>query len=133
MGCLDGYAQYALVSEPHWRAGMDGEYTDLESSLFIQPSPDKAAIVACLQSISAILLIPVFGNKSEIYGILHPQPAKPLNIRFFPKVPFIRIAKWPITDGHITTEWVIADPSGLDVDHWKLELRDDATTKELRG
>jgi hypothetical protein len=39
-----------------------------------------------------------------------------------PEVPFIRIAKWPIVDGKIWTEWVIADPPGKTVPHLKISL-----------
>jgi hypothetical protein len=110
-------ATWALVSEPHWRhelgsATVDtAEYTDLQSSLFIKPGPD-GTIVPCRQSISAILLVAVYGGQSEIWGILHPQAAQPFNYVFLPNLPFVRIAEWPVRKGKILTEWVIADPLG---------------------
>jgi hypothetical protein len=78
---------WALVSEPHWRheIGSDtvdtAEYTDLESSLFIKPGPD-GTIVPCRQSISAILVVAVYGGQSEIWGILHSEAAQPFNYAF---------------------------------------------------
>ena len=71
---------------------------------------------------SAILLIGVHGRESVVYGILHPEAAYPFNQGFLPEVPFIRIAKWPIVDGKIWTEWVIANPPGKSVPHWKISL-----------
>ena len=119
-----GGAQYALVSEPHWYAGRDGEFTNLRDSVFIRPSDDKASIVSCRGNISAILLIGVYGDRSQVCGILHPDPTYPLNVGFFPKVPFIRLAKWPIVDGRISTEWVISDPDGYSLHHAKVRLPD---------
>jgi hypothetical protein len=63
----------------------------------------------------------VYGDKSEVYGILHPQAARPLRIGFFPKVPFVRLTKWPITDGIISTEWILANPGGLGVPHFRVD------------
>jgi hypothetical protein len=113
----DATATWALVSEPHWRHEIgssevdSAEYTDLESSLFIKPGPN-GTIIPCRRSISAILLVAVYGGQSEIWGILHPEAAQPLNYAFLPKLPFVRIAQWPVVDGKIRTEWVIANPSG---------------------
>ena len=124
-----GAAEYALISDPHIvsqiaSAGTIKQCTDLRSSVFLRVAPDGQTVVPCLQSISAILLIAVYGDKSEAYGILHPEPAQPLPIGFFPKVPFVRLSKWPITDGMISTEWVIADPEGLSVPHWPVDAED---------
>ena len=80
-------AMWALVSEPHWRHEIGShtvdmvEYADLESSLFIRPGPE-GTIVPCRQSISAILLVAVYGGQSEIWGILHPEAARPFNYAF---------------------------------------------------
>jgi hypothetical protein len=115
-------AMWALVSEVHWRheIGSDvvdpAEYTNLERSVFLRPGPD-GTIEACRKSISAILLIAVYGDKSEVYGIQHPEPAYPLYVGWLPKVPFIRISPWPIIDGKIFTEWVVGSPSGYCLAH----------------
>ena len=97
------------------------EYTDLSMSVFMKPGAN-GTILPARQSISAILLIGVHGRDSVVYGILHPEAAYPFNQGFLPKVPFIRIAKWPIVDGKIWTEWVIANPPGKTVPHWKISL-----------
>lgn len=119
-------AEQVLVSEPHWRQAIGSnvadpnQYTDLERSVFIKPGPD-GTIVACRKSISAILLVAVHGDKSEVYGILHPEPTYPLNDRFLPGIPFIRIAHWPITDGKIFTEWVVGDPDPYGIPHTRVD------------
>jgi hypothetical protein len=119
-------AKYVLVSEPHWRQEIGSnvadpnQYTDLEESVFIKPGPD-GMIVACRQSISAILLVAVYGDKSDVYGILHPEPAYPLNVEFLPGIPFIQITPWPITDGKIFTEWVIGNPDAYSVPHFPID------------
>jgi hypothetical protein len=120
-------AKWALVSEPHWRheIGSDtvdtAEYTDLESSLFIRPGPD-GTIVPCRQTISAILLVAVYGGQSESWGILHPEAARPFNYAFLPNLPFVRIAEWPVRNGKILTEWVIADPHGYTAYQFPIQL-----------
>lgn len=118
-------AKYALVSDPYWKQEIgcnkidDTQYTALETSVFIKPGPD-GTIVPCRQSISAILLIAVYGDKSQVWGILHPQPAYPLNINFLPNLPFVRISPWPVADGKIMTEWVIASPEGFETPHFPI-------------
>jgi len=120
-------ATWALVSEPHWRHEIGcntvdtAEYTDLESSLFIKPGPD-GTIIPCRQSISAILLVAVYGGQSEIWGILHPEAAQPFNYAFLPNLPFVRLAEWPVRDGEILTEWVIADPHGYRAYQFPIQL-----------
>jgi hypothetical protein len=120
-------AQEVLVSRIQWRHEIGSnevdrnEYTDLSMSVFMKPGAN-GTILPARQSISAILLIGVHGRDSVVYGILHPEAAYPFNQGFLPEVPFIRIAKWPIVDGKIWTEWVIANPSGKTVPHWKISL-----------
>jgi len=117
----------ALVSDFHWKheIGSDvidtGQYVNLENSVFMRPGPN-GTIVACRQSISAILLVSVHGDKSELWGILHPEPAYPLNIAFFPNLPFVRLATWPIIDGKFTPEWIVAHPRGHSVRHYPVRL-----------
>jgi hypothetical protein len=120
-------ATWALVSDPHWKQEIGSnavdtaEYTDLEKSVFMKPGPN-GTIVACRKSISAILLVAVHGNKSEVWGILHPEPACPLNIAFLPDLPFVRVAQWPVVGGKILTEWVVASPTGHGVYHFPIRL-----------
>jgi hypothetical protein len=124
-----GAAEFALTSEPRivFEVGSSGpgsQCTDMHSSVFLRIDPVTRAFVPCRQTTSAILLVAVYGNHSEVYGILHPEPARPLNVGFFPKVPFVRLSKWPVTDGVISTEWVIADPDGLGAPHWPVTVDD---------
>jgi hypothetical protein len=120
-------ATWVLVSHPHWRQviGSDkvdtGEYTDLRGSVFMKPG-HNGTIVACRKSISAILLVAMHRDSSDVWGILHPKPARPLNVAFLPDLPFVRIAQWPIVDGKIFTEWVIANPRGHIVHHFPVRL-----------
>jgi len=124
-----GAAEYMLTSEPRIVVGIGSpgpgrQCTDLRSSVFLRIGSDGRTVLPCRQTISAILLIAVYDKKSEVYGILHPQPAQPLQIGFFPGVPFVRLTKWPVTDGLISTEWVVADPDGLGVPHFPVATDD---------
>jgi len=126
-------AQWCLVSDPQMTIPLNDpeggrQTTNLRNSLFFRPGADRKTIVPCRQNISAILLIAVHGEHSEIYGILHPEPAFPLNIQFFPKLPFIRVKSWPITNGLISTEWVVTAPDGLSVPHFAIERLEEGAT-----
>lgn len=119
-------ARWALVSDPHWKQEIGSsavdtaQYTNLEKSVFMVPGPG-GTICSCRKSISAILLVAVYADKSQVWGILHPEPAYPLNIAFLPDLPFVRIAQWPVLDGKIQTEWVVANPSGHNVYHFQIK------------
>ena len=85
--------------------------TDLKRAMFFEPDPnDSSRIVPCRQSLSAVLLMPISGDRLNAIGILHPEPTYPLNVDVFPKIPFLRISNWPIKEGRLLTEWVISDP-----------------------
>ncbi len=120
-------ATWALVSDPHWRQEIgsstvdSAEHTNLEKSVFMKPGPNDT-IVACRKSISAILLVAVHHGQSDVWGILHPEPACPLNIDFLPNLPFVRIAQWPIVNGEIRTEWIVANPSAYTAYHFPVRL-----------
>jgi hypothetical protein len=118
-------ARYCLVSNPKWQTPIGGgpttQITDLGSSVFLKPG-QAGTIEACRQSISAILLVSVHGDRSRVYGILHPNPARPLDIGFFSDVPFIRLADWPIVGGKIKTEWVIGEPERREFRHQRVTL-----------
>lgn len=97
-------AKIALVSGPHWRQKINSQevdttqYTDLQQSIFFKPGPNNT-IFPCRKGISAVLLISVLGDKSEVWGILHPEANNPLSPTFLPNVPFVRVAKWPVENG----------------------------------
>ena len=121
-------ATWALVSDPHWRQEIGSssvntaEDTDLEKSVFLKPGPN-GTIVACRKSISAIVLVAVHGKQSDLWGIIHPEPAFPLNVEYLPGLPFVRIARWPVVDGRILTEWVVGSPRGRTVHHYPVDCR----------
>ncbi len=106
-------AEWLLTSEPKIQLpfGAPGApatmTTDLRRSVFFHPDEHRN-IIAQRRSISAILLVGVFGNQSDVVGILHPDPAYPFNIGLLPGVPFVRIKTWPIVGGKVTTEWASA-------------------------
>jgi hypothetical protein len=108
-------AESLLTSEPKIQIPVgepDAPFTmstDLRNPIFFGADAD-GHISARRQSISAILLIGIFGSQSNVVGLLHPEPAHPLNIGRFPEVPFIRLSSWPIVGAVISTEWVVASP-----------------------
>jgi hypothetical protein len=116
-------AEWFLTSPPKWRMPIDGgevtQVIDLGSSVFLKPGP-AGTIEACRQSISAILLVSIHGDRSCVCGILHPDPARPLSIGFLPTIPFVRLAKWPIAGGKLETEWVISEPEMHDFRHERI-------------
>jgi len=127
-------AKWALVSEEHFihRIGSPvadaSNYTDLKNSVFIKLGPDGESIVPCRKEISAILLIAVNAAASEVFGIVHPEPEYPLNLEFLPNLPFVRIAQWPVSEGRIVVDWVIAHPQGLNVRHCQFPARSAAAS-----
>jgi hypothetical protein len=74
------------------------------------------------------MLISVSGRDCDMWGILHPEAAYPFNIAVFSRVPFVRIAPWPIVDGRIFTEWVTTDPFGYSVQHAKAVIPNELLT-----
>ncbi len=128
-------AQWLLNSEPRIRipVGVANARwtltTDLDNSVFFKPHETENRIIPCRQSISAILLIGIYDTEDRMVGLLHPEPIHKLDIDHFKEVPFIRIAKWPIVEGAIETEWVVSQPQQLTVWHRATKLSD----SELRG
>lgn len=83
--------------------------TELKDSIFFRINKqNKAILEPCRQSISAVLLIAISGDRINVCGILHQEPNYEFDIGIFPKVPFIKINS--IQDGKIFTEWIIAEP-----------------------
>jgi hypothetical protein len=71
--------------------------------------PSGRSVMPRLQSISAILLVSIFPNQSEVVGILHPEPSVLFDLRLFPQVPFLRFKHWPPIDGRPQTEWILGE------------------------
>ena len=76
--------------------------TDLKDSVFFKSS--NGVIESCRRSISAILLVGLYTDKSSIVGILHPDPVEIFPMALIPDVPFCRLKKWPLKDEKIETE-----------------------------
>jgi len=91
--------------------------TDLAESVFFRPKKDENGFEPCRQSISALLLASIQEDKTKVMGLLHPDPAKPLDISMLSHIPFLRAANWPFESGEIITEWVIKSPKGFEVLH----------------
>lgn len=92
-------------------AGESYHSTDLKNSLFFRFDPnDPSKVVPCRQSVSAVLLIPVSGDRISITGVLHPEPTHPLPVELIPRVPFLRLNEWPIKNGELYLGWVVGSP-----------------------
>jgi hypothetical protein len=108
-------AERLLVSDPVIRhtlgepADRAAQFTDLRRSAFLRPGKSGREIICYRRSISAILLVAISGARSDMVGILHPEPAVPFSPSVFPLVPYLRLKNWPILDGRIATEWVGGD------------------------
>jgi hypothetical protein len=98
---------------------------DRAGSVFFEPQ--DGVIVPVRQSVSAILLVALWEEQSEIVGLLHPKPMTFLNYRIFQQVPFLRV-EWPLTNP-VGLDWIIGDPSPRRVDHRRVSLTD----AEFRG
>ncbi len=78
------------IGKPINKVGLS---TDLKDSVFFRFK--NGSLESCRRSISAILLISIFDDKSLIVGILHPDPHYVFPIMIIPSVPFLRLKKWP--------------------------------------
>jgi hypothetical protein len=120
-------AEYLLTSEPKltFSAGAPGAplrmTTDLRSAAFFAPGAN-GQVVPRRQTVSAVLLIGLFGDQSNVIGLLHPAPARPLSTERFREVPFLRMRNWPIVAGAINTEWVVSSPEAKSFPHSAITL-----------
>jgi hypothetical protein len=85
-------------------------------------------IVAVRERISAILLIAVREHELHAVGMLHPEPAVAFDYHSLIELPFLRL-DWPVKDGTLKTEWVVAMPAPRVDRHVPVSLTDE----ELRG
>jgi len=112
------------IGQPIRKVGLT---TDLKNSVFFRFN--NGSLESCRKSISAILLISIFEDKSLIVGILHPDPQYVFPIALFPTVPFIRIKRWPPENNKIEIEWVIDTPKAEKFYYQKIILKNE----ELRS
>ena len=101
--------------------------TDLKNSVFFRYK--NSSIESCRRSISAILLLSIFADKSLVVGILHPDPEYKFPIKLLPSVPFLRMKEWPPKNSIIETEWVVYKPKAKEFYHRTVEFKDE----ELRS
>jgi hypothetical protein len=100
--------------------------TTLKNSVFFRAANDKPEIEPARRSISAILLMSINSETGHIIGILHPDPARPLDPDTFEGVHFARLREWPITPGgRFGIEWVGPAPSPKAFMHFPIKLGDD--------
>lgn len=102
--------------------------TDLHDSVFFKFNKD-GSVESCRRSVSAVLLVSIFGDKSLVVGILHPEPQYPFPISLFRSVPFLRLRKWPPEEGILEMEWVIRSPRPSEFLHREVTL----TNEELKA
>lgn len=100
-----------------------GLSTDLKDSVFFRFK--DGSLESCRRSISAILLISIFTDKSLICGILHPDPQYVFPIMILPSVPFLRLKKWPPENNNIEIEWVINKPKEEEFYHREITFKDE--------
>ena len=105
--------------------------TDLKNSVFFRIK--NGSLEPCRRSISAILLISIYADKSLIVGILHPDPEENFPMDLLPSVPFLRIKKWPPENNQIETEWVIPRPAPAELYHRIVEFKDEELKSIYQG
>jgi len=97
--------------------------TDLKDSVFFRFK--NGSLESCRKSISVILLLSIFTDKSLICGILHPDPQYVFPIKLLPSVPFLRLKKWPPENNKIEIEWVINTPKEEEFYHRKITFKNE--------
>ena len=108
------------IGKPINKVGLS---TDLKDSVFFRFK--DGSLESCRRSISAILLISIFTDKSLICGILHPNPQYVFPNILLPSVPFLRLKKWPPENNNIEIEWVINKPKAEKFYHREIAFKDE--------
>jgi hypothetical protein len=108
-----------MTSAPQTNVPLNGdpsyETTDLHDAVFCRRdrllnASGEVVISPCRQSIAAIFLITIYPREVNVVGLLHPEAACPFDPHWFPKVPYLRFTRWPLTGGSIAaTEWILGD------------------------
>lgn len=116
-------AEWLMTSQPKLSVPVRGP---MRRSAFL--AIREGSIIAVRESISAILLLAIGEHELHAVGMLHPEPAVAFDYRSLIELPFLRLA-WPIKDGILKTEWVVARPAPRVDRHVPVSPTDD----ELRG
>jgi len=125
-------AEWLMTSPPKLSVPVGGpitairEVTDLRKSAFL--AVRDGGIVAVRESISAVLLIAILEHELYAVGMLHPEPAVAFDYHSLIELPFLRL-DWPVNDGILKTEWVVARPAPRVDPHISVS----PTNEELRG
>jgi hypothetical protein len=87
-------------------------FTDLKNSVFFQRDElNPAKLVSRRRSASAVLLVCICPDRVRAVGVVHPDPAIPLDMKVLPEVPLLYLPSWPKTDGRLKPEWTLpTDP-----------------------
>jgi len=93
----------------------------LKNSVFFRPKNDT--VEPARQSISAILLLSITHDRAFALGLLHPAPAVVFDWQVLPRVHFVRLREWPITN-RFGIEWVGPQPSPASFLHMPIVLND---------
>jgi hypothetical protein len=114
------YVEYLLTSRPKITGNWDSrlgevvgdlyQATDLRQSIMVKPETLQAA----RRSVSAVICAGLGIAKPHLYGVLHPDAARPFNPRLLPRIPFARFREWPLRD-HADVDWI------LDKEPWQPE------------
>jgi hypothetical protein len=79
--------------------------TDLKNSVFFRKDEaNSARLRPCRRSASAVLLACICPDRVRAVGVIHPEPAIPLDIKALPEVPLLYVPSWPTTDGKLRPE-----------------------------
>jgi hypothetical protein len=98
----------------------------LKNSVFFRAARDRPEIEPARRSISAILLLQIDPDGGAIIGILHPEPAQPLDPNTFARIHFVRLREWPIqAGGRFGVEWIGPAPSPTSYPHFPIRFEDD--------
>jgi len=109
-------AMYALVSQPLWVAGKEGQSTDLKYSLFLRGEGDD--IVAKNTEISAVVLVAIGADRSYVSGALHPSPKYRFDSKRLWEIPFAYLKDWPVERNRLRATWTLGEsPKPLEVPH----------------
>lgn len=108
------------IGKPINKVGLS---TDLKDSVFFRFK--DGSLESWRRSISAILLISIFTDKSLICGILHPDPQYVFPIILLPSIPFLRLKKWPPENNNIEIEWVINKPKAEKFYHREIKFKNE--------
>lgn len=97
-----------FVSTRYIATGEIAEITDLKQSVFFKPDKNNSDLVVSSRRVaSAVLLVPILARELRPIGILHPDPAHPLSLDCWYRVPFLYLSEWPIVSGKIKIAWTL--------------------------